>query len=212
MDMRKPLVSRIRVLLATLVVGGVTLVSAPGAQALSCVQPDVVIQDADRVFVGTVDSVDGDQLTFAVTQDRGPVPVPDEVTVRLTLEEWWMAGGPRDSHEPWLVALFPGTTDIGPCNAWTEDDPEYGYPADSALAPLGEESPSASAVPNEAWNAETNPDMARLAEQQAARDAEAGATRHSAGTLAAAAAGGVTVGGVALGVIGLRRRTRRSFG
>ena len=65
-------------------------------------------------------------------------------------------------------------------------------------------------VPNEAWNAETNPDMARLAARETAEGAHAAASGdaggRSAGELTGWAGAGLLLGGVTLAAT--RRRQR----
>lgn len=216
----------LRLSLPVVLAGSFLWLATPGAQALSCAMSDQVVQDAERLFTGTVKSAEGNRLLVDVVDDLGPVAVPDQVQVGLRLETWWSDGGsPRDSSAVWLFALSPGQNTINPCNAWTEGG-EYGYPAalegtsgqeaEPEVPVLNNDQPpgadpvvvpgdAATEVPDESWNAETNPDMARLADQ--GHDVQASGSRHSTAELAGWAGAGLGLGAVLLA--GLMWRTRR---
>lgn len=182
--------------LGTVGLGTVGVLGAPPAAALSCAQ--LVAEDGDRVFLGRVVARKGDeQITVRVVENRGTVPLPEQLV--LTLEMWgWDAprDWPRVSDETWAFVLQDGKDVSTRCNTVKAGE------LDAARA----SGPPSPAVPNEAWNAETNPDMERLAAQHAAASGRETESR-SAGELAGWAGGGLLLGGVSLAAT--RRHQRR---
>jgi len=90
---------RLRVALLTTTV--LALLPAGSAHALSCADPETVVAQADRAFIGTLISQDSMLLTFDVTEQiRGGLP--DPVVVRDELAPEW-AMRPATAAEVGLV-------------------------------------------------------------------------------------------------------------
>jgi len=90
---------RLRVALLTTTV--LALLPAGSAHALSCADPETVVAQADRAFIGTLISQDSMLLTFDVTEQiRGDLP--DPVVVRDELAPEW-AMRPATAAEIGLV-------------------------------------------------------------------------------------------------------------
>ena len=71
------------------------LLPAGTAQALSCVRPEDVVAQADRAFIGTLTSRDGDLLTFDITEQiRGDLPDPILVREELAASNWAIGATP----------------------------------------------------------------------------------------------------------------------
>lgn len=99
---------------------------ASPAGALSCVGPDMVLEDAAVIYTGrVVDARDGRVLVAVDEVWRGG-PVEEEVWLKVQLQRWMQWAGP-DGRIPdgfaakraWVFA--PDGAAIGPCTTWAMD-------------------------------------------------------------------------------------------
>lgn len=122
-----------------LALAGIVVALSP-AQALSCVGPEGVLDDADLVFTGTIIGHDengsksaepgGGRYRILIDVDEvwsGPA-VHDRIWLETELDIWWDSSGlPNEgSSATWLFAPHTkrnGAQVVNPCTAWNSTEP-----------------------------------------------------------------------------------------
>jgi hypothetical protein len=134
---------------ATLVLAGTGLVlHAPGAFALSCVDPSEWYPDAEHVFVARIADVDGSRVAFEVLEVWEGEDLAERVWLRRArgMDMWYpfSSGGEVEdgySSPAEYVVAVQGDLVVSPCGLAPADGSGYGVGgADSPRPPVtGEE-------------------------------------------------------------------------
>jgi hypothetical protein len=133
----------VRVASALVLTGTGLVLGAPGASALSCVDPTQWFPSAEHVFVGRVVDVDGSRIAFEVRE----VWLGDDLAERVWLRraqgmdvwyEFSVEGEVEGYSSPrqYVVAVQEDLV-VSPCGLAPVDDNGYGVPgADSPRPPV----------------------------------------------------------------------------
>jgi hypothetical protein len=107
------------------------VVTAPGASALSCVEPSSFFPDVEHVFVGRIADVQGDRMMFEVQEVWQGEDLPRDLWVPMRLEMWFPFSTNGDipdgysSPRRYVVAVDADLA-VSPCSLAPDDGSRYG--------------------------------------------------------------------------------------
>ncbi len=122
----------LRSLVPVVVLSGAVILSAPAAEALSCVGAERVVKDAGTAFTGKIVDAEDGRLVVAVEEVWKGGPVAAQVLLDVGLAGWsaWSGGKDRvpDGYSSPQTWLFVPDGDeqpmsVNPCTAYTLDHP-----------------------------------------------------------------------------------------